>query len=296
MSTNSAFNTLVLGSVFLGTLFASSILCAESLAGRTFNRTAFTDFASYEDSAGLTYNPLTQSYFMTDNDLDVIVELSAAGTPLRSISIAGLKATGLPLTDAEGITWMYGQTYALVSEDAEELLVVRITPTTQTIARAQATIYKLFGQPKGITYKSSENAWYWVSEKNPMRLVKSKLNPSTGQFETLLNIDVTALPATNLADVAYFPRLSPYMLLLSDESKKIMEVDVTGGAPILKSTFALNAWPIPQAGAVAFGADGTFRLVSKNAPGPEDNFNVFTPTAPIANLAPVARITRGFGS
>ncbi|MCG3206102.1 MAG: hypothetical protein KCHDKBKB_02829 [Elusimicrobia bacterium] len=270
------------------------------LAGRIFNRIIGQDFSfsnTYGDFAGLTFNALTQTFYMTDNKLDKILEIQANGTLVRTIDIAGLKRAGEAETDAEGITWMYGTTYALVLEGGEEMAVVQITPTTTSIARAQARIFDLSGDPKGVTYKASEDAIYWVSEDNPMRVVKSRINEATGNLETITNIDVTGLPATQLADVAYFPRLSPHLLLISHSSRTIMEVDLQSGAPVLRSSFSLSGWPIPEAGAMAFGADGKMYVVGKHVGGvPEDDFNVFQPTTLIPNLPPQAEIRSGQGA
>lgn len=274
--------------------FASGYLCAEQLAGRTYDRAIGQDFPftnAYEDFAGLTFNPISRTFFTTDNKKDVILEFNPDSTLIRAINIAGLKNPAEAEADAEGITWMYGQTYAIVMEGGEEMAVVRITPTTSSIIRSEATIYSLSGDPKGVTYKASENALYWVSEEGPMRVVKARINPATGNLDTLANINVNSLPASALADVAYFPRLSPHLFLISHSSRTIMEVDVAASTPTLKSAFSLAAWPIPEAGALTFDADGKMIVVGKHvANTPEDDYNVFMPTAPIVNRAPNARI------
>ncbi len=280
-------------------LLAFSVAQAENLAGRTFNRTLFYDFAfdpPYEDFAGITFNPLSQTLYMTDNKLDTIFEINGLGAPIRQINIAGLKAAGEAETDAEGITWMYGNTYALVLEGGEEMAVVTITSTTTAITRSQAQIFDLSGDPKGVTYKASEDALYWVSEVGPKRVIKARINPSTGNLDQLANINVESLPMLDLADIAYFPRLSPHMILVSQSSRTVVEVDLAGALPVVKSTFSLAGFAIPQAGGITFNHEGKMVIVGKHtSTAPEDDFNVFYPTAPIVNRRPTARIT-AFGA
>lgn len=278
--------------------FIYSYSFAETLAGRTFNHTIGQDFSfdpPYGDFAGITFNPLTQTWFMTDNVLDSLFEIQANGTLVRTINISGLKRTGIAKTDAEGIAWMYGQTFALALHDGKEIAVTTITPATTSIARAAATIYDISsgpGKPKGLTYVGSEDAFYWVTKDLPKAVIKARINTTTGKLDTLWTKNVDNLPALNLADVAVFPRISPNLLIISESSKTVIEADLTGPTAIFKSALSLLAWPIPKAGGITFGADGKIYLVGKHvASTPEDDFTVFTPALPVANQSPTPIIT-----
>lgn len=226
---------------------------------------------------------------MTDNVLDTIFEITRDGDLIRSIDIANLKKPGEDNADAEGITWMYGRQYAIVMEGGEEMAIVQIDENTTSIGRQEARIHDLSGDPKGVAYKASEDALYWVSQENPKRVVKSQINPDNGNLETIWTKVVDELPDAGLADVAVFPRLSPYLILVGQSSGTIMEVDMTGPTAVLKSTFSILSWDIPRPGALAFDIDGSFRLVGKHMSGvPQDDFNVFAPPAPLPNQAPIA--------
>ncbi|MFN0118813.1 MAG: SdiA-regulated domain-containing protein [Elusimicrobiota bacterium] len=282
---------------FLFFLFAFLNLSAESLAGRTFNRTIAQDFSfdpPYGDFAGITYNPLTQTYFVTDNVLDAMFEIQSNGTLIRTIDINGLKRPGIATADAEGIAWMRGQTFALALHDGKELAVVNIVPTTTILNRGDAIIYNMSsgpGKPKGLTYVGPEDAFYWVTKDIPKAVVKSRINIITGNLDTLSTKNVDVLPASNLADIAFFPRLSAHTFLISESSKTVMEVDLSGLSVVLKSSFSLTGAVIPKAGGVTFGADGKMYIVGKHMSAtPEDDFTVFSPTAPITNRVPNPRI------
>lgn len=264
----------------------------QKLAGRFYTRIADRDFTfdpPYEDFAGLTFNPLSQTYYMTDNVLDTIFEINRDGDFIRSIDIAGLKNPLEDNTDAEGITWMYGNQYALVMEGGEEMAVFSIDANTTVLTRQQVRIHELSGDPKGIAYKASEDALYWVSQELPKRVVKTRIDPETGNLETLFNMTVDNLPDAGLADIAFFPRLSPHAFLVGQSSGVIMEVDVSGENAVLVSSFSISEWAIPRPGAMAFDVDGSFRLVGKHAAGlPQDDFSVFASPELIPNQAPIA--------
>src|SRR5262249_53015352 len=92
----------------------------EFIAGRQFSRTIGTDFSfdpPYGSFAGITYSPVTQTYFVTDNNGDAMFEINATGTLLRTINIAGMKNPAVATADAEGITWMHGNAFALALHD-----------------------------------------------------------------------------------------------------------------------------------------------------------------------------------
>ena len=262
------------------------------MAGRLYSRVIGKDFSfdpPYENFSGITFNPLTDTFFVSDNVLDALFEIRRDGSLLRTIDVTTLKNSFELNSDVEGITWMYGEKYALVMEGGEEMAIVNITPTTTSISRIEAKIHDLFGDPKGVAYKASEDAVYWVSQTLPMRVVKSRIDKTSGELITVSNKIVDNLPDAGLADIAFFPKLSPHMFLVGQSSNTIMEVDLTGNNAVLKSKFSLVGWPIPRPGAMAYDRDGSFVVVSKHlSNAPEDTFNVFFPTAPFANLSPIA--------
>jgi uncharacterized protein YjiK len=271
---------------------------AEELAGRTYNLSQGSDFTfdpPNQDFSGITFNALTQTYFMTDNKSAKIFELHQNGTLIRTIDITGLAVS--TTADAEGIAWMHGTTYALALHDPKEIAIVNILSTTTALTGSQSTFYDVSsgpGKPKGIAYAGWEDALYWVAKNAPMAVVKTQINKVTGQLDTLWTKNVDNLPVIDLADVAAFPRLSPNLILISESSKTVMEVDLTGSTAVLKSTFSTAAWQIPKAGGLLFNQLGDMVIVGKHASGvSQTDFNVFSPTSPIKNLAPISQIAYG---
>ncbi len=291
VSSAAAINVVVLPQ---GSSPPSDDLDPSYLAGRKWSRVVGLDFAFsdiYEDYAGITFNPLTQTYFMTENQEDVIIEINLSGVLLRTINVHELRASGEIEADIEGITWMQDQTFALVSEGGEEMVIAQIGPGTTALNRSGVTIYDLFGDPKGVAYKASEDAIYWVSQGAPMRVVKAKINQGTGQLDVIFNRDVSGLPASDLADAAFFPSISPNLFLISQSTTTfpnvVLEVDVEGPTPVLFSAFALAPWPIPKPGALTMNHLGQIIIVGKHQAGvPEDDFNVFIPVEDVPPAIP----------
>ncbi len=263
------------------------------LAGFTFRRVIGEDFPftpTYDEVAGIAYNALTQTYAVTDNQQDKLLIVSSTGGATQIVDISGLKAAGELTADAEGITWMYGSTWAVVMEGGEELAVIQITPATTALTRANARIYDLAGDPKGVAYHPTENAIYYVSQNSPMRVAKMVFD-AAGNATTVFNKDLTGLPASELSDIAIFPRLSQHPFLISGSSRTIMEVNIAGVAPVVLSQFTLAHWNIPDGSGLVFSADGRMHVTSKSAANtPEDTRNVFAPDTAIPNQRPQARI------
>lgn len=286
------------GGIFMLVSFLSS--AQADLAGHSFtvstNLKNFSFDPPYQSFAGITFDPLTQTYFMTDNKLDKLFELQANGSLIRTIDIAGLRNVAVATTtDAEGIAWMHGQTFALALHDGKEIAVVTIAANATTLTRTQATIYDISsgpGKPKGLAYAGGEDAFYWVAKDTPKAVVKAHINSATGRWETLWTKNLDNLPSTNLADVAVSPRLSNNLFLISESSQIVMEVDVSGTSPALISSLSLSALSLPQAGGIAFGPNDEMVLVGKHVPNVAQNdFYVLTPAPVVANKPPVAIIT-----
>jgi uncharacterized protein YjiK len=276
-------------------LFAASTR-AETLAGKDYSRVLGLNFnfASCPDCqnyAGITFNTLTQTFFMTDNQADKLFELQSSGSLVRTIDISGLKRTGIATADAEGITWMKNTMFAIALHDGKEIAIVDITASTLSLDRLGATaIFDVSsgpGKPKGIAYSSSENVIYWVAKNAPMAVIKARVNLGTDQLETIWTKTVDNLPVADLADVAVFPPLSPNLFLISESSQAVMEVDVSGDGAVLKSYFSTASWPIPKAGGLAFSDNSDMVIVGKHVKGAKQNdFNLFSQTGQAPSPTP----------
>ncbi len=267
------------------------------LAGRQFTHTFGQPFPfdpPHNNFAAIAFDALSQTYFVTDRNDDKLFETHEDGSLIRTIDIAGLNNVATSTnTDARGIAWMHGNTFALALHTSAELAVVNILSTTTALSRSGATIYSLSDKPTGMAYSGSQNAFYLVKKNGPMRVTKGRINTSTGQMDIVWKKDVDNLPAGDLSEVAVFPRLhsngnTDNLFLLSSASPTVMEVDLSGATGVLESSFTLTAWPIPKPEGLTFNQNGQMIVTNDNANVPQDDFTVFSPTAPIANQRPVS--------
>jgi len=85
------------------------------------------------------------------------------------------------------------------------LAVVSIDSTTARWMFLRADFYR-YGNPRASS-TTRRDSLYFVNRSSPMRVSKSQINPVTGIGHSLEE-DVDNLPASDLSDAAYFPRLS----------------------------------------------------------------------------------------
>jgi uncharacterized protein YjiK len=86
---------------------------------------------------------------------------------------------------------------------------------------------------QSIAYNSADNTFTFVNKKNPVRIFKAKIeNPSVKTLTVLESLELPlSFPSFNISDAAFSPRISNNLFLLSDESKKIMEVAFSKPVP-----------------------------------------------------------------
>ncbi|MFN0117599.1 MAG: SdiA-regulated domain-containing protein [Elusimicrobiota bacterium] len=271
-----------------------------TLAGHIFNQEIgkdfpFTQTSNFGKYSGLTNNRINNTFFITESRADKILQIDTNGNLLREINVSGLKRNDPLITraDPEDIIWMYGDTYAVVLNQGKELAVFKIPPGSESvsISRSDAIVYSLEGDPVGLTYISSKNTFYYVSDGTKQKIFEIKLNSNSLISEKLAEIDISALMqlGERVKAVAYFPLLSPHLFVLTNLSVK--EIN-PGLAPIVFSEFSLADRGIPDPSALTFGIDGRMYILGKTVGGgvQENDFNVFAPdpiiplTPPVANL------------
>ncbi len=268
----------------------------QKIGSTSYVRMAGGDFANnvfaFEDFSGLTYSPVTQTLFSVDSKLNYIIETSTEGSILRSISIGGLLNAE---EDAEGIAWMHDRTFAVELEEPGKIAVISIEDQATSIEPSNATFYDLpsevVGQLESLAYLASEHAFYFVKQKNPIKIFKGVIQAGSSSL-TVESFEVQApFPATDITDIAFAPLVTPHLLVLSEESAKIIEVAIVDtpqgqhrGNVIREFNPIASPWNIPKLQGMAFDDLGRLYLVGENVRGrPEDNFSRFDPTTPIGN-------------
>ncbi|PKO33667.1 MAG: DNA-binding protein [Betaproteobacteria bacterium HGW-Betaproteobacteria-7] len=184
------------------------------------------------DVSGLTYDPDRRTLFAITNKRPEIIELSLQGEVLRRLPVSGLE-------DPEAIEYIAPGLYVIADERLQALVEVRIDEATTAIdtksARRLSIGMERSGNRgfEGLAYDRAGDRLFVAKEKKPMRIYEVSGFPSLGgTSERPLHITNdakrdAALPVRDLSSL-YFDAASGHLLLLSDESRLVVELDAQG--------------------------------------------------------------------
>jgi len=185
-----------------------------------------------DDLSGVTYNPLTNSLFMITNKNHAIYETTLRGQITRTINLTNAN-------DTEDIVHIGGTTFALAEERLGEIVYVNITASTNAINLATASRAELPGTwgandgLEGVSYDPATDRIFTVKEKSNINLynftmASGNVNPATCNLGTSISpaiADVAAVHHLGLTAGVSTPDISDHMLVLSQESNVLIEVD-----------------------------------------------------------------------
>jgi uncharacterized protein YjiK len=202
--------------------------------------------------SGVTYSPVSNSLFVIDNGSSQLYEFDLNGVYRRTILTTGFD-------DPEGLTWLDGNRFALLEEKTTHINIIDIAPTTTTINRASLPLASIIrpdlapNDPsagslnptggntglEGVAFDSINNRFIVLKEKSAGTpgdygvnvfsvgwdgAASVLFNPSVphgAATQSLLSL------ATDVAD-AHFDPVTQHLLVLSQESKRIIEVTLGG--------------------------------------------------------------------
>lgn len=188
--------------------------------------------------SGLTYSPVTDSLFGVTDSPSQIVELSFDGRVKRIISLEYL-------SDTEGITHVRDDLFVITEESKRLISFVRINGQTQSISTVEQTILlnnvvnyrnKRKG-PEGIAW-SDKLGLLVANEQQPATLSQIDLAGGLKDYKVVANY-IVDLPLKDLAGLYAIPK-TPHVIVLSDESRRILEIDQLGN---VLSQFKLTSGP-----------------------------------------------------
>lgn len=186
------------------------------------------EFSNIEKNlSGLTYNFLTNTFFAISNRPRNIYELNKNDDIIRQIKLSEFK-------DTEGITHIKNDTFALVDEKKESVIIIKIDSSTNHINYEDSKAIKLeiqnfenFGF-EGVTYNSFKNTILIANEKFPMKIIEisnwETNNPIFQKSEIFENIKQYVSDISSFT----FNEKTNNFIILSDESKMILEVNQKG--------------------------------------------------------------------
>lgn len=185
------------------------------------------------DLSGITYNPLTNTLFNIVNTNIAIREYDLEYNLLRTIPLTGFE-------DTEGITWMYGNTFAVCQERTtqKDIVIFNIEALTTTIDKSEGVVI-LPNIPiqdnsgmEGITYDVANKVFYVAVEKGQDGSDGGRVysvNPVNGH--TIFMEGLSQMLETGNTDLSdlFYDNVSERLYILSDESKKVTICYVDGG-------------------------------------------------------------------
>jgi len=222
------------------------------------------------DVSALTFDPVRKSLFTVTNQNSELIELSLNGKILRRIALVGFG-------DPEAVEFISADIYVIVDERQHRLFKIHLEDGTTVIDAAVAEqltlgVHKSGNKGfEGLAYDSLGKRLFVAKERDPMLIYEVRgfphFNPEKSSALHVINNPKrdSGMFVQDLSGLQYDER-SGHLMVLSDESRLILELDVDG-RPL--STMSLNKGRqglqknVPQAEGIAMDDDGTLYLVSE---------------------------------
>ncbi|MDX2463474.1 MAG: SdiA-regulated domain-containing protein [Porticoccus sp.] len=231
----------------------------------TSNPTTLTGIKN--NASGLTFNTDTGTLFAIINNPEQLIELNTQGKVLRTIALKGFE-------DTEGLAYLGNQQFAIIEERKRAIIIVSITPRATTLELASQRSIALPVSSannngfEGITTDPSSGRLYIVNEKSPRQLIQvDGFTTNQPNLSISMPLDLEHKPMGN-KDFSgiYFNAEFQTLLLLSDESKLLTEVDLNGQINSqlrLKAGHAGLTKSIPQAEGITLDNEGALYILSE---------------------------------
>lgn len=179
------------------------------------------------DLSGITYVADRDTFFLIQNSGGRIWEVDSSFNRIRTISMSGFG-------DSEDIVYLGNDEFAIVKE-ASTLYIGTISVSTTSINADdfQSVTFDSFSGGnngyEGVAFDANTNTFWSVKEFGPRKIVKFQRPAGTANITINAEVpfDAGDLPASDLSAV-HFDSRTGNLLILSDESHKIMEVAQDG--------------------------------------------------------------------
>lgn len=231
----------------------------------------------HDNASGLSYNPETDTLFAIINNPEYLLELDRSGQVLRKIVLTDFH-------DTEAIVALGQQRFAILEERRHNISLVTITADTSELIHAEQKnfTFNILGKKsnkglEGIAYDNQAQRLFVVNEKSPKQLIAidglnieetTRASSSHLSMSRIWSNDTNQQAFLDSDDYSglHFDNKSQHLLMLSDESKELTEIDQHGNA---LSRLDLSWWSqglssgVPQAEGVTMDDDGTIYLLSE---------------------------------
>lgn len=226
--------------------------------------------AGLQNVSALTYDPDRRSLFSVTNKNAELIELSLAGELLRRIPLSGFG-------DAEAVEYISSGIYVISDENRQHLFRVHVDEKTRWLDAADSEQLALEDGPQGnkgiegLAYDPAGKRLFIAKERDPLRIysiagfprdgfgapVEVRMEKNHQRDRQLFVRDLSALQ---------FDQRTGHLLALSDESRLVLELDLTGqplSSLLLWSGLHGLKQGVPQAEGLALDEQGVLYLVSE---------------------------------
>lgn len=221
--------------------------------------------------SGITYDEQRDQLWAVLNNPEELLAMSKDGEVLARYPLSGF-------SDVEGVTYLGDGLLLLAEERQHGLVVVPVPERSGALFREDYRVLTLGVERdgnqgfEGVGYDRARDRVFVAKEHSPMKLyeIRGLKSSVMGNFglEIIDHEDWIrdSVFATDLSSV-HFDERTGHLVLLSDESKRIMELDGNSGKLIgwrtLKSGFAGLGKAIPQGEGMTFDDRGNLYIVSE---------------------------------
>jgi uncharacterized protein len=268
-----------------------------------------------QEASAVTYNKDTDTFFVVGDGGRAIVQVSKTGQLIDSMTLAlGNSPQGTEFYDTEGLTYVGNGKFVLIEERDRQANLFTYAPGT-TLTRSDVQTVKLGTTVgnigiEGISYDPQTGGFIAVKEITPEGVFQTNIDfaavtASNGSPTTVNSTNLFDPALAGLADFADVFALSnvsslngqpdsSHLLILSQESGKIVNIDRTGNisSSLTIVSDAGNPLSVVDQGneGITVDKDGLIYVVNENGGGDIDHPQlwVYAPSSfTYANQAPV---------
>lgn len=217
-----------------------------------------------EEVSGLTYSAASDTLFAVTGKTPQLIELTLDGQVMRRIDLLGF-------ANPEGVEMLADGRVAIIDERMRTLTTFKLDALTRHIAFAEQPSVDLgFADAgnkgfEGLGWDSRNKRLLLAKERDPLGLYSLPFPAEDGLAATLQPINSAHLFLRDISSLSYDARTG-HMLVLSDESRLLLEVDEQGEVAsfisLARGTNGLRR-SISQAEGVTIDAAGTIYIVSE---------------------------------
>jgi uncharacterized protein YjiK len=217
-----------------------------------------------DEASGLTYNPGSDTLFTVTGKHPQLVELSLAGEVLRRVALTGF-------SNPEGVEVLAGGRLAIIDERRRTLTTFNLADDALSLdARDHPSFDLGFAEAgnkgfEGIAWDSRRQRVLLGKERGPLGLFSLPFPDEDGAAGALQAMPMGRLFVRDISSLSYDARTG-HSLVLSDESRLLLEVDAQGEpVSFISLVGGLNGLRhgIEQAEGVTMDAAGNIYIVGE---------------------------------